>query len=419
MQNKKLRQGYKFVTLSDYCEKITSGGTPNRSNSSYYNGDILWIKSGELNDNYLYDSQEKITMTGLNNSSAKIFPENTLLIAMYGATIGKTAILKVEASTNQAVCAIIPTKSFDTYYLQQYFIFKRPKLLSFGMGAGQPNISQDIIKKFRIPFLTIQEQKKIASILSNLDELINSYNQIIDFTKTLKIGLTQKLLLKGLGHKKFKKIKWMFGKELEIPVDYNIQRVEYLIKNKNDLKTGPFGSTLKKDTFVSKGYKVYGQENVIPDDFSVGNYFITKEHFEKMKEYELKPDDILISLVGTHGKISIVPENIQPGIINPRLLRIRFDKSKAIPQFMKILLESNIVKSQIKKLVHGLTMEIMNTAILRKILFPIPPVVEQQEIAVILSNMHLLIEKERKFKSQLENIKKGLMQKLLTGQIRV
>ena len=110
---------WEYDRIEHFCNKITSGGTPNRDNSDYYGGQITWIKSGELKNNFLSKSEEKITEKGLSESSAKLFPKNTLLIAMYGVTIGKTAILEKEATTNQAICAILPNTNFDSFYLQQ------------------------------------------------------------------------------------------------------------------------------------------------------------------------------------------------------------------------------------------------------------------------------------------------------------
>lgn len=122
--------------------KTTSGGTPSRTNKSYYTGTIPWVKSGELNDNYIFDTEEKINEEAVKNSSAKLFPIGTVLMAMYGATVGKTAILKVPATTNQAVCGIIPhLKDCDNEFLRYQLMFKREDFLKQRYGGAQPNIS--------------------------------------------------------------------------------------------------------------------------------------------------------------------------------------------------------------------------------------------------------------------------------------
>ncbi|WP_151947246.1 restriction endonuclease subunit S [Aliarcobacter butzleri] len=192
----KIPESWEIVKLPEITVKITSGGTPSRAKPEYYeNGTVNWIKTGELRDCYIYDSEEKITEEAVTNSSAKKFPVDTLLIAMYGATIGRTAYLKVESSTNQACCAIIfnPEKA-NTHFYWQYFLFTRETLISKGCGAGQPNISQGIIKDLFIPFPPLEEQKQIAEILSTVDKKLENLKEKKQSFEELKKGLMQKLL---------------------------------------------------------------------------------------------------------------------------------------------------------------------------------------------------------------------------------
>src|SRR5690554_789751 len=158
--------------LGEICF-TTSGGTPSRANKSYYTGEIPWVKSGELDKGIIYDSEEHITEEAIKNSSAKLFPKGTLLFALYGATIGKMAVLGVEAATNQAICGIFKSEAIKTSYLFNYLLFKKNKLISQGIGGAQPNISQTILKQLEIPLppLPIQRAivKKIEELFSSLD----------------------------------------------------------------------------------------------------------------------------------------------------------------------------------------------------------------------------------------------------------
>ena len=185
---------WKHDEIQNICDKITRGGTPSRNSLKYYKGKIMWIKSGELNDTFILDSEEKITKKGLIESSAKLFTKGTILIAMYGATIGRTGIITKESATNQAICAILPVKSINSFYLQQLLIFKKNILISFGMGAGQPNINQKIIKTFFISLPPLLEQQKIASILSRVDAYIQKNQEYKKKMERLKKELMQKLL---------------------------------------------------------------------------------------------------------------------------------------------------------------------------------------------------------------------------------
>ncbi len=157
-----LSAGWVWSRLGDIC-KTTSGGTPSRKNTAYFTGDIPWVKSGELPDGIVEKIEEYITAEAVTNSSAKLFPAGTLLIALYGATVGKLGILKEDATTNQAVCAIFPTDSIDKKYLFWYLRFVRPDLVAQAIGGAQPNISQSILRMLPIPVPPPDQQKHIVA----------------------------------------------------------------------------------------------------------------------------------------------------------------------------------------------------------------------------------------------------------------
>lgn len=146
----------------------TSGGTPSRQVPEYFEGTIPWLKSGELNDGIIYEAEEHITQEALNNSNAKLLPAGTLLVALYGATTGKTGILGLEAATNQAICAIFPSKAVERDYLYWYFRMKREDFLEMSYGGAQPNISQKVINESAIPLPSLGLQKEVVSFLNSL-----------------------------------------------------------------------------------------------------------------------------------------------------------------------------------------------------------------------------------------------------------
>ena len=166
----------KTYSLEEVCD-TTSGGTPSRSNSAYYNGDISWLKSGELNDNRsLSSSEEHISEDAITKSNAKVFPSGTVLMAMYGATVGKLGILSASASTNQAVCAITPHKNILNEYMFWYLYFYRDELVKKAFGGAQPNISQTLIRKLpiKVPLKDNQpdlvKQKEIVAKINAIQE---------------------------------------------------------------------------------------------------------------------------------------------------------------------------------------------------------------------------------------------------------
>ena len=173
-----------------------SGGTPNRSKKHYYiDGNISWVKTGELGAKYIHDTEEKITELAINESSAKLVPSYSVIIAMYGATIGKLSININEVTTNQACCSIICDKDILSYeYLYYYLDFNKDKLIALGAGGAQPNISQQIIRDFKITVPNVNEQEIIIQILSAIDNKVEKEQNKKQKLEELKKGLMQQLL---------------------------------------------------------------------------------------------------------------------------------------------------------------------------------------------------------------------------------
>lgn len=161
------------VSLSDICTKITSGGTPLTKRDDYYDGDIPWLRTQEVNFGNIYSTEKTITESGLNNSSAKIIPKDSVIVAMYGATAGKSAINKIPLTTNQACCnLIIDNNKADYRFVYYYLVNSYEKLLSAAVGAAQQNLGSKQISAMTINLPSLGQQKKIADILSSLDEKI-------------------------------------------------------------------------------------------------------------------------------------------------------------------------------------------------------------------------------------------------------
>ncbi len=175
-----LPKDWKWVKLGEVCH-TTSGGTPSRRETKYYNGNIPWVKSGELDKGIITDTEEKISEEAVKNSSAKIFPKGTLLIALYGATIGKLAFLGVDAATNQAICGIYKNEKIDSHFLYNYLFYKKQKLVNQGIGGAQPNISQTILKNLELPLPPLTTQQ---AIVTKIEELFSELDKGIEQLKT-------------------------------------------------------------------------------------------------------------------------------------------------------------------------------------------------------------------------------------------
>ena len=175
----KLPQGWIWTTLGD-IGVWQAGGTPSRSNKFYFGGNIPWLKTGDLNDNFIYEISESITEEAVTNSSAKINPTGSILIAMYGATIGKLGILTFPASTNQACCACIEYFAVIQPYLFYFLLSHRPAFIAKGGGGAQPNISKEIIVNTVIPLPPIAEQQRIVAKIEELFSVLDNIQNALE-----------------------------------------------------------------------------------------------------------------------------------------------------------------------------------------------------------------------------------------------
>ena len=164
-------------SIEDVCLNISSGGTPNTSHREYYRGTVPWLRTQEVNWNIIQDTELKITEEAIKNSSAKVIPKNCVIVAMYGATVGRVAINNIPLSTNQACCNLEINPRFADYKYVFYWLSSQYKYIkSLGQGS-QTNINAQTVRKIKIPIPSIEEQQKTVKILDKFDKLINDISE--------------------------------------------------------------------------------------------------------------------------------------------------------------------------------------------------------------------------------------------------
>jgi type I restriction enzyme S subunit len=191
------KEGIKWGTIGDLFETY-SGGTPTKSNKEYYEGgSIPWLRSGEVCKKEITETEMYITEKGLKESSAKYYPENTVVVAMYGATAAQVGILRIKSTSNQAVCGILPHKDFMSEFVYYWFSSIEDKLAAQAQGGAQPNISQQKIKKVEIPMFSKSEQQSIVATLDSLkskvDRLQANYDKISQECDALKQAILRQV----------------------------------------------------------------------------------------------------------------------------------------------------------------------------------------------------------------------------------
>lgn len=376
------------VRLGDVC-KTTSGGTPSRDRIDFYNGDIPWLKSGELHSKYVYSSEESITELGLKNSSAKLCPINSILIAIYGVTAGTSAILKTEAATNQAVCCIVPFKDkLDYEFLYDVITFKKTDIFKKRVGTYQLNISQAIIRNTEIPLPPLEEQKQIATLFQSLE---NAIEQVENQEKNL-FKLKNQLLRE------------LFG------------------------KTRTFGKLLSKNDFEKVKFEKIAlsiSERVEPQKITLNTY-VGLEHLE--------PDNLTITRTGTSGdvigtKLKIYKGDIIfgkrrayqrkiavshfDGIASAHSMILRANEKNIEKEFLPFFMQSDIFMERAVQISEGSLSPTIKWKTLASQEFYLPKKEKQQEITEIFKQFDITSNQLKQQKITLNNLKQKLLSEIL------
>lgn len=226
--------------------------------------------------------------------------------------------------------------------------------------------------------------------------------------------------------KKVKPVKSLTEAELEalpkLSEGWSWVKIDSLVENnKYSTKAGPFGSSLKKEYYVSNGFKIYGQEQVISGDCTYGDYYISEDKYKELESCKVQPFDVLISLVGTIGKVLILPENCEAGVINPRLIKLSLNRNYYWPVFFKHYFESMLLKSLYKVRAHGATMDILTLGIISELPFPLCSIEEQHAIVQEIETRLSVCDKiEQDIKENLEKaeaLRQSILKKAFEGKL--
>ncbi len=417
--------------VSRLFKQIGSGTTPKSGTAEYYeNGTIPWVNTGDLNNGYISDCSTYITQKAFNDhSTLKIYEKGTLLVAMYGATIGKIAITKFRACTNQACCSLVSSKLIDTKFAFYWFLANKENIINLSYGGGQPNISQDVVKYLHIPICFIPEQLSIVRFLDHktgqIDRFIASRQKQIELLKEQKICIINQAITIGI----YKNTKLKKSETLTLdyyPEHWELRKLKYLLKKKHAaIRTGPFGTQLKNSDLKEDGeIKIYNQRSVIDKNFINGTEYISLEKFEDLKDFLVNPGDFLVTTRGTIGRCAIFPENIEAGVLHPCLIRMQLDERIILNEYAMLCLENALYfQEEIKLLSNSTVIEVIYSYNLKEVFLPTPPINEQKQILSHLkaetSTLDTLITKYQKQIGLMQEYRTALISQAVTGKIDV
>lgn len=408
-----------------------SGGTPNRSRPEYFGGEIPWISSGEVNQSSILNTKENISDLGLENSSARWIPKNSVLIAMYGATAGQVSKNLRRATSNQAVLALIPKDStISTDYIYYQLKFNKEKILFYAQGSGQPNLSKDLIDNFFIDIPdSFQVQSKIAQILSNCDSVIEKTKAAIAKYKAIKQGMLQDLFTRGIDMKtgklrpsyedapglyKESKLGW-------IPKEWESATISKLIEsNLLEIQDGNHGEIHPKSSdFVKDGIPFIMASDISKDRIDFDNCSrISQEQYNSLRIGFSKSGDILLSHKASIGFVARVPEDFLEVMLTPQVTYYRIlNNLILLSGYFEQFLRSEKFQVPLHNLAKQSTRDYIGIT-MQKTLNVIYPtnIEEQKSITTKLDLIQLKLFSEEKYLKKLQKIKSGMMSDLLSGK---
>ncbi|MCC8686693.1 restriction endonuclease subunit S [Xanthomonas campestris pv. raphani] len=340
---------------------------------------------------------------------------------------GSAGTARLDGSVSLISTVLRPTSDINiefAHHLLRSTLFQE-EFYRFGKGivADLWSTSYSEMRNIMLALPDLEGQAAIAAFLDReivkIDALIAEQEKLIALLAEKRQATISHAVTKGLNPNapmKHSGVLWLG----EVPTHWAIKRVKHLVK---EGIAGPYGSSLTKSMYSASGYRVYGQQQVIPGDFSVGDYYISEEQFAEMSRYQVRPNDVLISVMGTIGRSAVVPQDAEAGIINPRLVLYRVIERLICPKYLQTFLNNPTSQRYFSLAAQGTTMEGLNMGSIGELHVALPPLHEQQEILQFVQSEGakldaLSVESDRAV-SLFKERRSALIAAAVTGQIGV
>ncbi|EAA8602829.1 hypothetical protein CQK57_06395 [Salmonella enterica] len=424
MSGVKLPEGWVVTNLQNIAN-WGSGGTPSRSHDEYYNGNIPWIKTGDLGPKLITEASEYITDAGVKNSSAKYFPKGSVAIAMYGATIGKTSILGIDATTNQACAVGSPIEGITSSIFLYYFLLnEKNAFIKKGKGGAQPNISQAVIKEHPLSLPPYTEQKIIAEKLDTLLAQVDSTKARLEQIPQILKRFRQAVLAAAVTGRLTKEYNDCTKKTIElenykisIPKKWNETILNNVINTQRPLCYG----VVQPGDDINDGIELIRVCDINDGEVDLNHLRrISKEIDIQYKRSKVQKNDILITIVGAIGRIGIVRENINVNIARA-VARVSPESKFIIPMFLHIWLSSPIMQTWLVQSSKEVARKTLNLKDLKEAFVPLPSIEEQHEIVRRVEQLFAYadtIEKQvNSALTRVNNLTQSILAKAFRGEL--
>jgi len=415
-------------------QKITDG--PHETPAFILEGVPFLSVDGIQNDQLVFEGCRYISLENHAQYKLKCFPRKGDILLGKAASVGKVAIVDVDFEFNvwSPLALIRANKQVFPKYI--YYSFKadtlQDQVLVFSTSNTQHNLSMDDIPELWLTFPNIDEQKKIVAFLdcetAKIDEMVAKKQKMIDLLKEKRQALITHAVTKGLDPKAKMKpsgIDWLG----DIPEEWKIKKLKHIVKSKRGaIKTGPFGSDLTRDDYVfdeeSSFAKIYTQQNIIENDLSLGDDYITEEKYLELIACTLEKDDVVLTTRGTLGRSMIFTAEAPMGIMHPCLLRVQLDERHCLKEFFQLLIqESHYFLEQLVYISNATTIEVLYGDTLKPMQIALPNIFDQKKILEYVAQKSKSIdEMMKKVEMQIEKLqeyRQALITNAVTGKIEI
>jgi type I restriction enzyme S subunit len=387
---------------------IRGGGTPSRTNPNYWGGKIPWATVKDFSTTTMSDTMERITEQGVAESATNIIPAGNIILPTRMA-LGKAAINLVDIAINQDLKALLikdgKRERVHKEYLFRFLLSKSSFLESSGKGATVKGIRLEVLRELEVPLPPLKEQKRIAAILDKADHIRRKRQQTIkladEFLRAVFLN--------------------MFGVSIVNSNGWDVKPIGDLLANKpNAARTGPFGSQLKHSEFVGKGVPVLGIDNIVTNHFrwTIPRCLPPKK-FERFKRYRVFPEDLIITIMGTTGRVAVAPSDLPECMSTKHLCVLTLNRNKIDPVYLwATLLFDNKARSQAEKYGSGAIMEGWNMGIIKAINVRVPPLHNQLKFRkVVECSKHLAVKLKTFQQRDTEQLFNSLTQRAFRGEL--
>ncbi|WP_416190752.1 restriction endonuclease subunit S [Neisseria sp. CCUG12390] len=405
--------------ITHAIDLIGSGTTPKSDNDEYYDGETLWVTTSELRENFISDTKQKVSSMAIKDYSAlKIYPKNSVAIAMYGATIGRLGILDKEAAFNQACCVFGNSKILHYKFLFYWLWYRKPILISLSNGGGQPNLSQDDLKKLKLPLPNYEEQTAIADYLdtrlSEIDALIGKQETLLEKLAEQRTAAITQAVTKGLNPDapmKNSGVEWLG----DVPEHWEVCRLKYEVTVNDE--------TLSDKTDLDYEILYVDISSVSLNEGITQKELMTFENSPSRARRIVKNGDVIVSTVRTYLKAITRIDNAEDNLIVSTGFAVLRPKGNLLPKFLGYWVQSEKMIGAIVANSVGVSYPAINATDLVRLPIVKLPIEEQTAIAAYLdretAKIDCLCDRVRQAVGRLKEYRTALITQAVTGKIKV